>query len=110
MKDEGEAQRIAMESCDVLLACGYTKPLATLKIADILQLLKNAVLLSTILKIKSELDQFVAGIEAAGVLSAIRNIPIYFPVFSGSALTTGESVMYNNYNLSSVINPVHKLH
>ena len=93
MKDEGDAQRIAMESCDVLLECGYTKPLATLKIADIPQLIKNTVLHSTILKIKSELDQFVAGIEAAGVLSAIRKYPhLFSPLFvsSGSALTAGE--------------------
>lgn len=88
-----EARAIAMESCDVLVECGFIKPLATIKISDVPQLLKCASLHSTVLRIKSELDQFIGGLNTAGVLSAIRDHPELFSslfVFEGHSLTAGE--------------------
>lgn len=91
-KEEKRAQEIAMRACDVLLECGYTKPLSTLKAIDVTQLIKNVTLHSTILKIKSELDQFIDGLNEAGVLHSIRQYSDFFrPLFvsSGTAISAG---------------------
>ena len=80
--DEQEARRVAMESCDILLECGFTKPLATLKKNDVNQLVKCASLHSTLLRVKSEIDQFISGLDAARVLHAIREYPdLFAPLF-----------------------------
>ena len=81
-----------MRACDVLLECGYAKPLSKLKAIDVPQLIKNATLHSTILKIKSELDQFIDGLNEAGILHSIRQYPDFFrPLFvsSGTAISAG---------------------
>lgn len=91
--DEKEARATAIESCNILLECGLTKPLATLKMEDIPQIVKSASLHSTILRIKSELDQFISGLESAGLLPAIRKYPdLFSPMFEyqGATLTAGE--------------------
>ena len=94
-----------MDSCDILLECGFTKPLATLKMKDVNQWVKCASLHSTLMRIKSELDQFISGLDAACVLHAIREYPDFFaPIFiyQGKALTagkrTGRSCIYTYYN------------
>ena len=87
--DEKQVQNIAVSACDALLECGFTKPLSTLKCEDVTQLISNAILHSTILKIKCELDQFIEGIREAGVLHSIQKYPHYFlPLFvlSGTAI------------------------
>ncbi len=40
--------------------------------------MKCVALHATILKIKGELDQFVAGLDEAGVISAIKTFPTLF--------------------------------
>lgn len=67
-----------MGACDVLLDCGYTKPLSQLKVDDVPQLIKLAALHSTVLRIKSELEQFMAGISEAGCLHAIQEYSVLF--------------------------------
>lgn len=67
-----------MDACDVLLDCGFTKPLPQLKLGDVPQLVKSAALHATILKIKSELDQFMKGVNEAGCLHAIQEYPYLF--------------------------------
>ena len=96
-KEDKEAQEIALNACDILVECGYTKPLCTLKLNDVSQLIKNATLHSAILKIKSELDQFVDGIDEAGVLDSIRKYPDLFrPLFvsSGTTLSSGDKLSF----------------
>lgn len=77
--DNESVRNIAVGACDVLLDCGCTKPLPQLKTDDVPQLIKCAALHSTILRIKSELDQFMAGINEAGALHAIQEYPTLFP-------------------------------
>ena len=54
-----------------MLECGFTNSLCTLKLSDVPLLVKSAALHSTILKIKSELDQFIDGLDTAGLLHTI---------------------------------------
>lgn len=76
---------IAMEACDVLIETGCSKGLARLKICDVPQLVKNTALSCTVLKIKAELDQFMAGLNEAGVLHVIQKYPdLLRPMFVAS--------------------------
>ena len=61
-----------MEACDILIESGCSKGLAQLKQCDVPQLVKNAALSCTVLRIKAELDQFMAGLDEAGVLHIIQ--------------------------------------
>lgn len=67
-----------MDACDVLIDCGCTKPLAQIKISDVPYLVKSVALHSTVLKRKAELDQFMDGLEEAGVLPSIKLYPNLF--------------------------------
>ena len=64
-----------MEVCDNLLDCGFNKPLPTLKMCDVDPLIKCVALHYTVLKIKSELDQFMSGLDEAGCLNVIQKFP-----------------------------------
>lgn len=79
-----------MESCDMLVDCGFTKPLATIKSTDVSQLVKCASLHSTLLRIKSELDQFISGLHSSGVPEAIREFLFTHFEFKGNVLTAGK--------------------
>ena len=63
-----------MEPCNVLIDNGCCKGLGQLKKDDVRQLVSNVSLSSTILKIKTELDHFMAGLDGAGVLHVISEI------------------------------------
>ena len=93
--DDVAVRNIAMGACDVLLDCGYTKPLSQLKLNDVPQLIKLAALHSTVLRIKSELDQFITGISEAGCLHAIQEYSaLFIPMFVASdniKLNAGDS-------------------
>jgi len=53
------------------------------------QLVKIAALHSCIMKVKAELDQFVAGLKEAQVLDVIRKYPSFFhPMFVASQTDT----------------------
>lgn len=83
---------IAMEACDFLIETGCSKGLARLKKCDVPQLVKNTALSCTVLKIKAELDQFMAGLNEAGVLHVIQKYPdLLRPMFvsSQSSLSAG---------------------
>ena len=67
-----------MRACDALLECGFTKPLSQLKLDDVLPLINSVSLHSTLLKIKSEVDQFKDGLNQAGVLHSIQKYPEVF--------------------------------
>ena len=71
-----------MEACDGILECGFTKPLAKLKLCDVSHLIHSVALHSTILRSKSEVDQFKEGLHEAGTLHAIKEYPDFFyPMF-----------------------------
>lgn len=63
-----------MEACDVLIETGCSKGLARLKKSDVPQLVRNTALSCIVLKIKAELDQFMAGLNEAGVLPCYTKV------------------------------------
>ena len=63
-----------MDACDVLVDCGFTKPLVQLSLDDVSVLTKRTSLHCTLLRVKSELDQFMGGLHEAGVLDAMQKI------------------------------------
>ena len=69
---------IAIDCCDDILECGFNKPLARLVMEDIPHLIHSAALHCTILKVKSEIDQFKEGLHEAGVLHAMNQFPHLF--------------------------------
>ena len=74
-----------MDACDVLVDCGFTKPIAQLTVQDIPQLVNSTALHVTILRVKAEIDQFMDGINDAGTLHAIQKYPGFFrPMFVAS--------------------------
>ena len=61
-----------MKECDLLVSCGFTKPLATLTKRDVPRLMEAVSLHTTVLVVKGELDQLILGLEDSGVLHALR--------------------------------------
>lgn len=89
----------AIDACDMLTACGFTKPIATLVEDDICQLIKCVTLHSTIFQIKAELDQFMQGLNDAGVLEMLQNHAHLFQpffVYSPQLLTAGLIIIRMN--------------
>ena len=76
----------------MLLACGFTKPIATLVHADECQLIECVILHVTIFQIKAELDQFMQGLNDAGVYDMLQTSPQLFQpffVYSSKPLRAG---------------------
>ena len=74
-----------MDACDVLVDCGFTKPIAQLTVQVIPQLVKSTALHMTILRVKAEIDQFMDRINDAGTLHAIQKYPDFVcPMFVAS--------------------------
>ena len=61
------------EAAELLLECGFKKPISTLGISDKQQL--QALLLGyhCLLKVKSEMDQFREGLASLGVLKCLSD-------------------------------------
>ncbi|CAI8034740.1 G2/M phase-specific E3 ubiquitin-protein ligase [Geodia barretti] len=76
--DDNALQEIASNVCDVLISCGYTKPIALLKHEDIPTVIECVSLHSAILKVKAELDEIGKGLADAGVLQMLQKYPHFF--------------------------------
>ena len=78
-----------MEFCEILVDHGCSIGLTQLTKADIPNLLKSTSLNCAILMIKAELDQFVKGLDEAGVVHMIQKYPDLFQqVFVTSETTS----------------------
>jgi hypothetical protein len=87
MTDTEEIRKLAMSACDSLIDCGYTRALTQLSVDDIPNIVKSTALHSTLLKVKAEMDQFMTGLQEAGVLHAIQAYPSLFrPLFVADAV------------------------
>ncbi len=96
----------AMEACEVLVSCGFNRPIPLLTHRDVPQLIECVSLHSTILVIKAELDHVMQGLEDVGVLSTLQASPHLFrPLFihDPQPLTAGE-IWTDNENLCSAYN------
>ena len=82
-----------MESCELLITCGFTKPAASLTLKDVPQLTRSISFHCTLLKVKAELDEMCSGLRLSGVLEVIQDIPDLFRnflVYNRRKLTAGK--------------------
>ena len=82
-----------MEACDMLLSCGFNKPIPLLTPRDVPKMVECVCLHSTILVIKAELDHILQGLNDVGVLESLRASPGLFKslfVYEPHALTSRE--------------------
>lgn len=82
-----------MDSCEVLISCGFNKPIPLLTPRDVPQLIECVSLHSTILVVKAELDHIIQGLEDVGVLKTLQASPHLFRslfVYEPEVLTAGE--------------------
>lgn len=80
--DDAKLREVAMTSCDVLLSCGFTKPIPALTHRDVPRIIECVCLHSALLQVKAELDEIAKGIADAGVLEMLQKHPDFFrPLF-----------------------------
>ena len=82
-----------MAAFDMLLSCGFTKPIAKLTLRDVPQLVECVALHTTILSVKAELDHIMQGLGDAGVLDSLQKYPHLFRtlfVQDSQPLTAGQ--------------------
>ncbi len=94
IKDDAALNTLVMSISDSLIDCGTTKPLSQLTVADVPRLIQSIALHSSILSVKAEIDQFVAGLQASGVGDEIRQNPdAWRPMFVSTSppLTAGHN-------------------
>lgn len=110
--DNDKLREVAVKHCDVLLLCGFTKPLATLKQQDVPLIIESVSLHTTILQVslcnefnyniiicskmqvKAELDEIKKGLADSGVLEFIQKYPEFFRclfVWNRDILTAGQN-------------------
>lgn len=85
-----------MECGELLLACGFNRPISTLFLRDIPQLIECVSLHSTLLIVKAELDEIMKGLRDAGVLEVIQQSPSLFEplfVYQAKPLMAGKNVV-----------------
>ena len=65
-----------MGAVDVLVTCGFTRPISTLTLRDIPLLVESVSLHASLLVVKAELDQLVEGLRDTPVLEMMRSNPV----------------------------------
>ena len=72
-----KATKVVADHNDFFIEAGVaTRPLS--KLSDVPCWLRSAALHCVILRVKTEVDQFIEGLEEAGVLQSIRKYPELF--------------------------------
>ena len=96
-----------MEHCELLVKCGFIKPLATSTLEDKIAAVQSIALHHIILQCKAELDQLCSGMENVGILNVLRsNHHIFWEYFSlqKDRLTAGTCIanyLYPVFSLES---------
>ena len=76
--DEKEMREVAGRNIDLLLECGFTKPVALLKLGDKSDLIYAVTLHKFVLCSLAELDQLCSGMAALGVTDSLQQ---YHPLY-----------------------------
>ena len=66
---------ITDDKCAVVYDSGFSLPITEVTIQDIPTIVRTVTLHSTVMPIKSELDQLTKGLEICGILPLIRKYP-----------------------------------
>ena len=86
-------REVAGRNIDLLLECGYTKPVALLKLDDKSDLVHAVTLHKVVLSSLAELDQFRSGLAALGVRDSLQQYhelhASFYCMGSGDSLTSG---------------------
>lgn len=86
-------REVAGEHIDLLLECGYTKPVSLLSLEDKSELIHAVTLHKVVLCSLVELDQFRTGMAALGVAESLKQYhQVYTPFYcmgAGDLLTSG---------------------
>ncbi len=102
-----------LDSSDVIMNSGYTKPIFTAKVSDIPEIKQVVTLHCSILEVLAELDQFKKGLQSLGVLDIISQYPkLMAPFFTNKGhqkLSAGKSGSYVNNSLLRFISDVFKV-
>ncbi len=87
-------QQLINTASDAIVTSGYSKPLVSVDVGDVPQLVRCVLLHTTILSLKGELDQFVSGLDDVKVLQLVQKCPTlfhsFFVAYKGTTLTAGE--------------------
>ena len=73
--------RSLFKNCEIILETGFTKPLATVQLDDIPNIVQTATLHRVILRSLAELSQFQDGIHELGVAYALLRYPNLYMIF-----------------------------
>ena len=76
--DDDTLRDLAMEVSDLLVECGFNKPIMSLTTEEIPHLVQTVANNAVLLKVKGEPDQFNAGLEESPVLFLSGSFHIYF--------------------------------
>ena len=95
-KEESDLREVAGEHIDLLLECGFTKPISWLNLEGKPELIQAVTLHKVILSSLAELDQFRTGMAALGVAESLKQYyQLYIPFYcmgAGDVLTSGSYV------------------
>ena len=78
------------------MAAGFSKPITSLKLSDVNELVHVVCIHYVIFKSKAELDQLAEGLRECGVLDFVKKFPKLlepFFLYGGETLTAGNVVM-----------------
>ena len=93
--DNSSLRTTVMEFCTEVTECGFTKAIPCITMDDKITLIQTMTLHHVLLRSKAEMDQFCEGLQALGVLNAVREYPdLMRPFFTNSAvqnLTAGDT-------------------
>lgn len=82
-----------MDNIDLLVECGFTKPVTKLELEDKVTIVQSICLQMVVLNTLAELHQFMDGLASLGVVKALRKHPSLLRSFYCSAnkeeLTSG---------------------
>ena len=91
--DEKGMREVAGRNIDLLLECGFTKPVALLKLEDKSDIVHAVTLHKVVLCSIAELDQFCGGMAALGVRDSLQQYhqlhASFYCMGGGDSLTSG---------------------
>lgn len=96
--DEIVLQQLCMENVDLLIDCGFNKPIFKCGLEDKVTIVQSVCLQMVVLNTLAELHQFMDGLSTLGVAQAIRDHSSLLQTFYCSAnkmkLTSGMLCMH----------------
>ena len=100
-KDANQLREFSTDNLDLLLECGFNKPVSKVELSDKVNMIQTVTLHKVILASLAELSQFQEGLSALGVADALKNSPhllhSYFCSEYHDDLSSGMYVLYNYY-------------